>query len=327
MLYKLKKFLYLFIFSINFLAQSDDFFDCKSCYGNTSYIYSPGFFSTESSMTKYCPSFTSWTGEKFVSKNAVHILGQPHSVVIFPEIVLNQNAKSIHDYNLDLSQSDLGQTKDTQCVYNTYQKHLDLYKNSNIIMHGHSRGAVSTFNFIAEYKPSNVKAAILEGIFDDMQHCIKHFGYQNKNSFLENLLCGSLKLLIGSYSYQSLSAKDYAKKITDDIPLLFVTSLKDSISPVNGVFNLYLILKNRGFKKVHILILDNSCHSSYTTDNLPDKEKYEACVHALYKHYNLTYNTDKAKLGKKTFEQSQPDIQELINKYNLPLCNHCLFKK
>lgn len=311
----------ILLISISLLTKTNDFW-YKPTIEKFSYIYAPGFLSTESSMIKYCPSFTSWTGEKFKSKSGGYILGQPHNAVIFSEFLMNPNAKSIFDYKLNLSQTDLGQCKDIQCVYDAYQKHLNIYKDSNIIIHGHSRGAVAAFNFIAQYKPDSIKAAILEGIFDDMQHNIKHFAPSGGN-FFEMMLNRTLKFLIGSYDVKGFTAKDYCKKISADIPLLFVTSLKDTVACPQGVLNLYIDLRLRGFKKVHLLVLDNACHSSYMTNNQKDKEKYENCVHSFYKYYNFPYNPNMAKLGEKVFLETQPEIVELI-KYNLSTCKYCL---
>ncbi len=41
-------------------------------------------------MGRYCPEFTAVTGEKVVWRSGGHVIGQPHSAVVFSEIDLRK---------------------------------------------------------------------------------------------------------------------------------------------------------------------------------------------------------------------------------------------
>ncbi len=355
-----------FSLAISFHCKSNvEFFDAKPNNEHTSYIYSPGMSGTELLMGRYCPTYTASTGEKITWKKGGHVIGQPHSGVIFAEIntkkpygfTLNpitslinklrrdlfpfiqrifqdkfefsveenpESNKSIVGYTFDLTQANLGQKKDIKALHKTYKAHIKKYPKTNIVLYGDSRGAASTFNFIAVHKPKQVKAAVLDGIYDTVPHCIKHFVYSDKSEDTEQTMHDLIAFFMGSYKKKGQFPIDYADKINDDIPLLFVTSLKDGLTAPQCAFNLYIKLKKRGFKKIHLLVLQKSLHPSYMIDDPQDKITYENVVHAFYKFYNLPHNSLKAKDGKEAFEKTQISIDELNSKYkDLEKCKLC----
>ncbi len=358
-----------FCLTITMFCQSNtEFFDTKPINEHVSYIYSPGMMGTELLMGRYCPSYTASTGEKITWKKGGHVIGQPHSGVIFAEIntkkpygfTLNpitglvnklrrdlfpfvqrifqdkfefsvennfESNKSIVGYTFDLTQANLGQKKDIKALHKTYKAHIKKYPKTNIVLYGDSRGAATTFNFIAQHKPKQVKAAVLDGIFDTVPHCIKHFVYSDKSEETEKTMHDLIAFFLRSYKKKGHFPIDYADKITDDIPLLFVTSLKDGLTAPQCAFNLYIKLKKRGFKKIHLLVLEKSLHPCYMIDDPQDKITYENVVHAFYKFYNLPHNSLKAKEGKNEFEKTQISIEDLNSKYkNLGKCKLCCHK-
>ena len=115
----------------------------------------------------------------------------------------------------------------------------------------------------------------------------------------------------------------FAETITDDIPLLFVTSLKDGLVPPQGTMSLYNLLKARGFKKIHLLVLKKSIHPCYMISHDDDRTLYETVVHAFYKHYGLPHNAAKAAQGQAEFEKTQPEIAQINTEHGLPLCSEC----
>ena len=152
-------------------------------------------------------------------------------------------------------------------------------------------GKRTLFNFLAEYNPKQVKAAILESVYDDIEHYIKHLFYVDKAECSEERLHSLYSLILGSYKRSGPFPRQYADRITDDIPLLIVTSLQDKLVNPQCVITIYNRLKERGHKKVHILVLKNSSHPCYMLDDNADKELYEAVVHAFYAYYNLPHNS------------------------------------
>lgn len=336
--------------------------------GNTegrpaSYLYSPGLMGSEALMCRFNPSFTASTGEKIACTIGGHVIGEPHTATIFPDIDINKpsgftlnpltaymngarrdlfplverffhesygitvidnpkSSKSVLNYTPRFTKANIGQRKDINCLAKTYKKHLAQYPGTDIVLYGDSRGAATTFNFIALHKPAQVKAAVLDGIFDSVPHCVKHFLYNDKGERAEKRLHDTLCLVAWRYKKNGPSPLDYAEKITDDIPLLLVTSLNDQIVPPQCTINLYKKLISRGLKKVHLLILNKASHPCYMIHNEEDRTRYEAVVHAFYKQYGLPYNRAKAETGEQYFLKTQPTVTELQT-LNLAPCTLC----
>jgi hypothetical protein len=232
---------------------------------------------------------------------------------------------SVANYTFNFSQGNIAQEKDIQALHKAYKNHIKHYPNTDIILYGDSRGAATAFNFIALHKPAQVKAAVLEGIFDDIPHVIKHLLYVDKEKRAEERLHDILNFVMGSYSKKGPFPFHYAEKMSDDIPLLFVTSLKDGLVPTQSTLNIYNQLQTRGHKKIHLLVLKNSFHPCYMIGNAEDKDLYESVVHAFYKEYGLPHNSEKAEQGRAEFEKTQPTSKEVARLYELeqcPLCAH-----
>lgn len=348
------------------IVQNNPFFDVSPSEQPASYLYAPGILGCEFIMGRYCPEFvSSISGEKISWKVGGHVIGHPHSAVVFPEIdvykpscftanpikifinrvrqdmypmatrfmyerygitVIDNPAsnKTVVNYGFHFSRGNVGQKDDIAAYAKTYERHIANYPNTDVILYGDSRGAATTLNFIATHKPRQVKAAVLEGAFDAMPHVMKHCLYSDKEASVEKRLTGTLSLLMRRYKKNAPSPYDYAERITDEIPLLLVTSLKDWIVPPQCTFRLYARLKERGFNNVHILVLERATHPCYMLDDAQDRELYETVVHAFYKHYNLPHNAAKAAAGAFTFGWTQPSADELKALYPMPGCAHCV---
>lgn len=330
----------------------------------TSYLYAPGMMGSEFVMARYCPSFTASTGEKIVSKSGGNVIGQPHSAVTFPEVDLRKptfscnpvtfcinslrmlivpvaqrimqyrfdftiednpgSSTSVINYFFDFSKANLGQEADVQTLEQAYQEHLKKYPETDIVLYGDSRGAATIFNFVANHKPAYVKAAILEGIYDSLDHIIKHFITSNKSTFTEKLLHRLARITLGGYKNEGMNQRESAEIIDDTIPLLLVISLKDGQVPAQSAFYLYSRLIQRGHKQVHLLVLEKSLHPIYMMDDPEDKKVYESVVHAFYKHYNLPHDSALAHEGKHAFAATQPTPEFLKEIYNLSPCALCI---
>jgi hypothetical protein len=235
-----------------------------------------------------------------------------------------KSTETVANYTPNFAAANIGQKKDINVLRKKYKEHILKYPNTNIILYGDSRGAATSFNFIALHKPEQVKAAVLEGIFDTVPHCVKHFLYDDKSPEAEKCLHNLLSLIAWKYNKNGINPHKCAEFINDDIPLLFVTSLKDGLVPPQGTIGLYKRLKERGHKKIHLLVLKKSLHPAYMIDDPEDRKIYEAAVHAFYKQYNLPHNSSKAALGKTEFSKSQPEINQLATLYPLPKCALCI---
>lgn len=81
---------------------------------------------------------------------------------------------SVINYTFNFGQANGGQTEDIKGINSTYHELLKQNPEAQIVLYGDSRGFTALFNFLAQYKPKQVKAAVLESIYDDMDHYIKH---------------------------------------------------------------------------------------------------------------------------------------------------------
>lgn len=308
-----------------------------------SYIFAPGMLSTETQLAKYIPKFLASTDEIVTCSNGINVICEPVTVCNFAEInlkplinnsfnILNKaayylshlsncsygikvnvsenkqathtvGAQSINIFNINIAQD-----KDIECLYNTYHRHCDMYADSDIIAYGVSRGAAATFNFLSQYKPERVKAAVLEGVFDSLSHVI------DKKFWFAPNLAKILLSKITSYNQHGINPIDNVAKISKELPILLVTSLKDADVPYQCTINLYCNLLDAGHKKVHILILKNSSHPGYIFDDAKDKKDYESVVHSFYAHYDLPHDPDLAKLGLKRWSDCSPDTLSFKSK-------------
>jgi hypothetical protein len=328
------------------------------------YIYAPGLMGSEIIMGRYCPEFVAQTGEKITWKTGGHVIGQPHSAVIFPDtnlkkatcftlnpltafmngvrkdlfplpayyfgtkygitVVDNPDSKlTVANYTPKFSACNIGQSKDIKALYTTYRKQIKNNPNTDVILYGDSRGAATIFNFIALHKPEKVKAAVIEGIFDTVPHCIKHFIYDSKSPETEACMHQLISLIAGKYRKNGINPLKSAEIIDDTIPLLFVTSLNDGLVPPQSTIGLYKRLKERGHHNIHLLVLKKSLHPAYMIDDLEDQKTYEAVVHAFYKQYNLPHNSSKAANGQLAFSETQPTLEQLAQWYPLVHCELC----
>lgn len=230
---------------------------------------------------------------------------------------------TVFNYTPNPSASNIGQQKDIDALHKTYKEHIKKYPDLGVVLYGDSRGAATIFNFIAVHSPAKVKAVVLEGIFDTVPHCIKHFLYDDKNPEAEERLHQILSMVMCKYRKKGINPRQCAETIGDDIPLLLVTSLKDGLVPPQSTIGLYKRLKERGHKKIHLLVLKKSLHPIYMIDDPEDKKVYQSVVHAFYKYYDLPHNSAQASLGEKAFLTTQPQAHELKTLYPLPVCELC----
>lgn len=244
-------------------------------------------------------------------KYGITVIDNPHS------------SKTVVQYNFNVSRANIAQKNDIHALRTTYAEHIALYPDTDVVLYGDSRGAATIFNFIAVDNPKQVKAAVLEGIFDTMPHLMKHCIFSDKGAASEKRLNGTLSLVIRGYKKNALSPRDYAEMITDDIPILLVTSLKDWVVPPQCTMYLYNRLRERGHKNVHLLVLEHSSHPGYMLDDERDKERYETVVHAFYQHYGLPHNQMKAYTGQFAFAATQPSSAQLCTMYTLSRCVGC----
>ena len=82
-----------------------------------------------------------------------------------------------------------------------------------------------------------------------------------------------------------------------NVPVVFITSEKDTIVFPENTQNIANALFQRGLNDVYVLKLKNSRHPLYAYDDKQDHDTYEAFIHAIYKKYGLAHNAGLAEKG------------------------------
>lgn len=313
----------------------------------TSYVYSPGLGGSPIVIGRYCHRYEAYTGEVIKGTRGGNIFGDGTriSTVIFPEIDTlrplsgfratvgpgvarlvfkhrfgievdekPESAETIFNYIFDFKAVNIGQKNDITSLRNVFKQHITRFglESGRVVMFGDSRGAATTFNFIAEEHPK-IACAIVEGIFDSLPHVIQHLICDNKWGWVEDMFTNMLNGLAGDYSHEGPFPLNYVQNFPYDTPLLMVTSLKDEVVPYQCTMNLYCNLLAAGHSNVRLLILPRARHDRYMI--YPDKERYESCIHAFYRSCGVDYDPVLADKGESVLAETRPTLDEIHSKY------------
>lgn len=210
----------------------------------------------------------------------ISIQGSPQGVTLDP-------------YTLALTALNFGQFHDVAIVSQEYDRLIHEYTDKDVVLFGPSRGAAALVNFIAlEYAKNpikRVKAIVLESCFDCLEK-LTMFSYPIS--------------LLTAYQYKGISpVHPLIMKLfvtvcnAYDIPVLCSTSLKDQRVPAQNTYNFCDKLRDAGLQSLYCLTLKNSTHSAYLKDDPEDARVYQAVVHAFYKKYGLSHDTELAHEG------------------------------
>jgi alpha-beta hydrolase superfamily lysophospholipase len=180
---------------------------------------------------------------------------------------------------------------------------------TNVILAGCSRGAGAIVNYLGIYKPTNVIAAVIESPFDHSKNVINFLAEQM--NIKNPRLIEAISHRVAPYHKQNgIQPINHVADIDHSIPLLFICSKKDRITPFEGCIELYKTSRKAGHRKVHILITDHGDHG-FIFSSPTDGASTRNAIHAFYKKYGLPYETEWAEAGNAKFQQSQPSIEEL----------------
>jgi hypothetical protein len=344
----------LILASCNKITRYNPFSGRNRASGHTSYVYSPGLFASPVLIGRYCPCYKADTGEVICGLRGGDIFGDGIRVtaVTFSDINTDGNRgwfrrtvgewltkkifksrfgivvrevpgapESIFYYLPSPSQATIAQEDDIRCLRLAFEAHQERFPDNPVIMFGDSRGAATTFNFIACHKPP-IAGAILEGIFDEVPHAIKHcLRWSKKSATTQKCFNWLLKKCVWQYNPDGPSPLSYVDQIPLDVPLLLVTSLIDEIVPHQCTMRLYCRLKARGHQKVRLLVLEKSSYECYMVG--AERDRYEAVVHAFYRSCDVDYDVARADKGQADFEQTAPTVKEVYERYAVKKTCRC----
>lgn len=221
-----------------------------------------------------------------------------------------ENSLEIYQPAINLKKINFGQEPDIETISQAYNQHMKKFDNAEIIMYGVSRGGAATFNFLAtEYPQQNeqkVKVAVLESCFDSVRNVL-FYKYPSLQKFPKAvaLIEKLFSSIYSGHDLDGIAPINQVKSFPKDLPLLLITSKKDNIVPSACTWNLYHALKDAGHMHVYILELKHSSHPRYMMDHEEDTTAYETTVHAFYKKYGASYNSELAKQGKELLNTCQ----------------------
>jgi hypothetical protein len=188
------------------------------------------------------------------------------------------------------------------------QLHSYCQRYQNVILAGCSRGAAAIVNYLGMQQPSNVIAAIIESPFDHSRNVIDNIARQiniQKKSTIDSIST----TLAPNHNQEGIQPIDHVAKIDHSIPVLFIGTVKDRITPVQGCIALYNKLWHMDHPSVHIFIANHGSHGLITLSS--DGKMMRNVIHAFYKKYNLPHDAAWAAAGAEIFARCQPAPQDL----------------
>jgi hypothetical protein len=190
--------------------------------------------------------------------------------------------RTVFEHRVRPSKLSFGQEVAIKNHHEKYTLCMQQHPDCHVILFGVSQGATTTFNALARHQ-YDVRMAILEAPFDSVDHLISCMPFIKRHAMQQ-----AIKWL-PSYSAQGVQAVKQAHLIPQDIPILFITSIADTVVPAECTINLASKLAKSGHKNVYMLKLHTSAHARYTMDDASDTCVYQGFVHAAYKKYGLPY--------------------------------------
>jgi len=301
--------------------------------GNIATVYYQGLYCSQTQLSKYTgkKGFIGTTGERVFCTKGADIIKNPFIGCEIGEVRL----RNMKEWNFNpvvkvqqlltgaihwkfgmvvensgshetlsahsISISDMTVAQETDIA--SHKKRVDMLpvdtKDQGIILYGASRGAATTFNSLCVHKYSNVKLAIFEGCFYDVDGV-----FQFRYGFLAKPFYNTLQTFT-KHKGEGHSPGKLVNDYPEGVPSVFLTSKRDKSVPPEGTIRLAKELAARNKNDVYLLELHKSSHSGYMFDDAEDTKKYLSLIHAIYKKYNLPYIELYAANGKELLEKSK----------------------
>ncbi len=223
--------------------------------------------------------------------------------------------ESVANHSQNLSQTSYGQASDIQSHYNKYQAWLSKNdKKNDLILWGVSRGTAATFCAFAKFRYPQTKLVVLEGAIDSVDNIVKTISTHTfRSEKWADYAVSAFRKTVSALNYCNLFAYrtngeapiDYVEVFPENVPVVFITSKKDSVVPMENTENIAMLLAARGKNDVYLLVLENSRHPFYMYDDENDRNTYEAFIHAIYRKYGLQHDAALAQAGEQFLEATR----------------------
>lgn len=299
----------------------------------TLFVFAPGVMHYEGAIINFCRKYTTSTGITLESKTGIELIDSDYcctcnfSEIVIPDDPAQEKKQRVFSkgvlprffyrfgtwvrhkrlnkkygkepnyrekkFHLNLKELNIGQESDQVILSELYEKSVRRNKRKSVVMYGFSRGAATTFNFMAtkyaKQSKQKVKAVVLQGCFDSIDNTMGKL----KRFFLNRML--------PNFSDANNKRQEPIHLVDDfpfSIPVLFITSECDELVPASSTCTLANALRAAGHPHVYLLVLKRSPHSRYTSHDSEDTKKVECIVHAFYKQFGVSYIRSLAKEGK-----------------------------
>ncbi len=218
------------------------------------------------------------------------------------------DAKGTDQYDSNLV--NLGQKIDMEALHGAYQRAMMQFPGYDVVFIGLSRGSATILNYMAHYKPKNVKALILESPFDTLVNLVEHL----MNRFHLGFLPTSVGIKIAQFHFKAVDPlgifpAESINEIAHDIPIIFIHAQNDQVVPIKSSRNLYCQLVKNGHGDVYLCEFADGLHGKLMIGTYV--QEYINGVHAWLKKYHLPHNEQAAQQGNSLLSNYQPTIEEV----------------
>lgn len=229
-----------------------------------------------------------------------------NNVSMLQQLNLIQSSCSITSFDFpevqNPARANLGQDADIAALAQANNQQKD----QDTILVGFSRGAATALSYVGRDKPTNIKALVAIAPFDTPKNIIQGFLKSPTLSWIAHKL-GIISLSCPHYSSSGITPIDVVDEISENIPVIFITSDQDTLIRTFQTCNLYTTMRAQGRENVHLYILENGgSHNGMIAD-----PRVSQVINAFYKRYNLPHNAALAEQGKELFDISQPTSAQL----------------
>lgn len=288
--------IYLFLFSISFLAQAHDMrlniIEQAGGDNATVYIHCHGLGGNQNQAFHYC-------------KNNPHknenewIINYPLVIFDFPDVRHNgQN----YEEGYNKKKVTLAQNSDLDCLVSAYEQAIKKFPNCCVVGHGVSRGGAVWLNCDLD-KFKNLRALIIESPFDDPISVLKNMVWfvPGADYLTKNLGVKFLKMLFPSWDEYGMKPIDIVDQIPTTISLLFVHSKQDSLIHHDSSQKLCQKLADSGHEVYCLILPSGGEHATVIYGK--EGHIYNNVAQAFYKKCNLAHQPECALEGAEILEK------------------------
>jgi len=191
------------------------------------------------------------------------------------------------EYNDTQKNANFGQSQNVQYLNTAIDYAIKKFPNKKIILIGVSRGASTILRWLGQSPLYNhqIKGAILESPFTSTRDMVAYQAAKFYPGIPKSIIPYIVKLLYPNMDPEDEAPFNLLNKIGPHIPLLIISSKKDTLIPAKNTKKIANTLQKYGHKKITYLELDSGNHGF-----LAQELEYQ---NAVKKFLRTIYNEEK----------------------------------